>query len=244
MRMQFNRRLFVAGAMFISVAGAAQAGGLSDWTEGHGDIGIAYEDGWNLHIHAEGATIGGVEYLDDEFGTDEVRIVVPGFTQTLRPVGAEWSPIGVLSGEPFWILSQSEAVGAPFVGFGTEEILAGDFVGDQLNLTLTNVVSPSGLGHFSVFQTDLFGAPTFFASSTDGLDGNDALTLNADDHFHANIAFSEVGEWLITFEASGVHAVDGFVTGEGTYTFNVLPEPTTAGLFLVGGLLAIRRRVR
>ncbi len=213
------------------------------WTSGHGDLGIAYEDGsWDLHIHAEGAVIGGVEYDGVEFEADEVLICVPGFMTTSRPLGAQWDPIGVASGAPFWFLSQTEVVGAPYIGFGTEEITVGDFLNDVVTLTLTGVVSPSGDGHFSIYQTDLFGQPMFFASSFDGLDATDALTLNADDHFHANLAFSEPGLWEITFEASGEHLEDGLVSGTGTYYFKVVPEPATAVMMLAVGLFAIRRR--
>lgn len=250
----FNRRGYfmqfriLQGAMALSLllfgATTSAVAGIEEWTEGHGDIGIAYEDGWDLHIHAEGATIGGVEYPDEEFEAGDVRIVVPALTEAIRPGGAEWAPIGLGPGQSFWSLSQTEVVGAPYVGFGTEEILAGDFVGDQINLTLTNVVSPSGTGVFSLYQTDLFGDPTFAMSNFNGLDGSDVLSLNADDHVHTNLAFNETGLWAVTFEASGTHSVDGFVSGEGTYFFRVVPEPATAFLTAVGCLLALRRRTR
>ncbi|MBK8267857.1 MAG: hypothetical protein IPK83_05955 [Planctomycetes bacterium] len=131
--MQFKMCLGTLALTFLVLGTASNAvADVEEWTEGHGDIGIAYEDGWNLHIHAEGATIGGVEYLDQEFETGDVRIVVPALAEAIRPGGAEWAPIGVGAGQSYWAISQTEVVGVPFVGFGTEEISAGDFVGDQL----------------------------------------------------------------------------------------------------------------
>ncbi|MBK8267858.1 MAG: PEP-CTERM sorting domain-containing protein [Planctomycetes bacterium] len=81
-------------------------------------------------------------------------------------------------------------------------------------------------------------------SNFNGLDGGDVLSLNADDHVHANMAFSETGLWAVTFEASGTHSVDGFVSGEATYFFKVVPEPATAWLTAAGCLLLLRRRAR
>ncbi|HWL94959.1 MAG TPA: choice-of-anchor M domain-containing protein [Phycisphaerae bacterium] len=237
---------YLTAISFVCVLTAAtqRAAAQQTWTSGHGDIGIAYEDGWDLHIHAEGAIIEGVEYPDDEFDAADVRILLPASTQTVRPAGANWDPIGVSAGQPYWALPQTEVVGVPFVGFGTEEILSGDFAGDAITLTLTGVASPSGTGNFSLYQTDAFGEPTFHASSADGLDASDSLALNAEDHLHANLAFTEMGLWAITFEASGTHSVHGFVTGEGTYLLGVVPEPGTAAMLLLSGVLALRRRTR
>ncbi|MBX3395195.1 MAG: choice-of-anchor M domain-containing protein [Phycisphaerae bacterium] len=222
----------------------AQAG-LPEWTSGHGDIGIAYHDGeWDLHIHSEGAVIGGVTYIDDEFDSGGVRIRVPEQMLTARPVDSGWNPIGVGAGSSFWLLPQTEVVGVPFVGIGTEEIAPGEFVGDSINLRLTGVTSPSGLGTFSVFQTDLFGQPNFFMSSADGIDLGDVLTLHAAGHIHVNFGFSEPGLWAITWEASGLHVSDGLVMGAATYYFNVIPEPSTAVLLMLSITAVFRRRVR
>lgn len=222
----------------------AFAGTPGVWTSGHGDIGIAYEDGWDLHIHAEGALIDGVEQDDVEYEPADVIIQVPAFSQINRPAGAAWAPVGVPGGAPFWLIPQTETVGVPFVGFGTEEIPAGDFLGDAINLTLTGVTSPSGTGLFSTYQTDTFGSPTFFMSNSDGVGAGDLLPLTADGHLHANIAFSEPGLWAITFEASGVHTIDGPVSGDGTYYFNVLPEPASASLLIAAGAVLFLRRSR
>lgn len=243
MHKDMTRLFFVLTVVSTAISTSARADEPAVWTSGHGDLGIAYEAGaWVLHVHAEGAVIGGVEYEGVEFEADEVHILVPEFMTASRPKGAQWDPVGVATGAPFWFLSQTEVVGAPYVGIGTEEIALGDFLNDVVTLTLTAVVSPSGDGHFSIYQTDLFGQPTFFASSLDGLDATDTMTLIANDHFHANLAFSEPGLWAITFEASGEHLDDGFVSGAGTYYFQVMPEPATAGLLMLAGLPAMRRR--
>ncbi len=227
----------------LTSARTAHATPTAAWTQGHGDIGIAYEDGWDLHIHAEGAIIDGVEYLDDEFDPADVLIQIPDFSSIARPAGAVWAPTGVMPGASIWLLPQSEAPGVPFAGFGTEEIPLGEFVGDAISLSLISAVSPSGNGQFSLYRTDLFGTPTFFMSTSDGIDTSDLLPLNADDHTHANLGFSEQGLWAVTFEASGTHATDGFVTGMETYYFNIVPEPAAAVMCLVGGIpLVIRRR--
>lgn len=237
----------MATAAAVSILSMSWAGvlhaGLIEWTSGHGDIGIAYEEGqWDLHIHSEGAVIGGVSYLDDEFEAGEVRIRVPEQLQFTRPAGRRWNQVGVSGGSTFWLLPQTEVAGAPFVGISTEEIAPGVFLGNEISLRLSGVTSPSGLGVFSLFQTDFFGEPSFLMSSADGIDAGDVLTLSVDGHFHANLAFSEPGLWAITFEASGDHSFDGIVAKTGTYYFNVVPEPATAALMVVAAGALIRRR--
>lgn len=242
--MNSRNKLAVSLITLALSTAASFAGTPGVWTSGHGDIGIAYEDGWDLHIHAEGAVISGVEQNDVEYEPGDVIIQVPSFSRINRPAGTAWAPLGVPGGAPCWLLPQTETVGVPFVGFGTEEIPPGDFINDAIKLTLTGVTSPSGTGLFSLFQADAFGSPTFFMSNSDGIGAGDFLPLTADGHLHANLAFSEPGLWAITFEASGVHSIEGLVVGEGTYHFNVLPEPASASLLMAAGAVLFLRRSR
>lgn len=234
------RRSFVrfALAVLVSLSVVSFASAADLWTQGHGDIGIAYEGGaWDLHIHVEGATVGGTVYPDQEFEPDEVDIEVPN-TDT-RAAGSQWDPIGVGSGASFYLSPQNEVVGTPYVGLATEEIDPGVFVGDEITLSLMGV---SGPGDFSMYSVDGFGAPTFYMSTFDA--GPDSVVLQAGAHAHYNLAFTVPGTYEVTFKASGT-LDDGSSTvtsGQGTYTF-VVPEPTSL-LLLLPGIALLRRRVR
>jgi surface-anchored protein len=204
----------------------------------HTDVGVNYEDGgWDLHVHAEAL---GLEFAPDEavLGVDIAA------ASNSVPSGASWSFLGS-AGSPIWILPQAQNPSLLFLGFGTEELAAGIFTGDQVALSLKAVNGP---GRFAVYETDMFGTPTVFMNSGDGISAGDSITLTAGGHRHVNWAFSAPGVYQIDFEGSGT-LVDGNLftsSGNVTYTFEVaaVPEPGSAALFALGamGLLPLARR--
>jgi surface-anchored protein len=152
--------------------------------------------------------------------------------------------LGAVAGQAIWLLpasgSSADALGAPFLGWATEELNPADWVGN-LTFTLTSVNSPSGNGHFAVWQTDGFGGVSNLAMSTAD-SGADVLSQAAGLHDHYNVAFTEAGLWEIGITVSGTHVTDGLVTDSGTFRFNVVPEPSTALLGALGLLALLRRR--
>ncbi len=66
-------------------------------------------------------------------------------------------------------------------------------------------------------------------------------------HTHYNFGFSELGEYSLVFDFEGVGGTYGDIapTGETTLNFDVIPEPSTLGLILLGlgfgGLLRKKR---
>jgi len=202
---------------------------------GHADIGIGYEDQHlELHVHRS-------EPFEQEFAPGEAVFVVGPAAMGTSP-GGTFSPFLGQAGTPVWILPTTENDQLPFLGFGTEELTAGDWSGD-ISLSLKAV---SGPGTFSVWKVGGFGTPDLKMSTVGGITTEDRLALLPGSHGHFNVGFSAPGEYLVTFEASGTHGIDGLRTSDpATYRFQVVPEPSTWALGLAGagfGALALHRR--
>ena len=222
---------------------AAPSRAASTYTGGHADLGIGYEVGvgFDLHLHFHsGAIINGVPLVvDDEF--DPADIVTTTSTSSARPAGAGYDFIGTTAGSPIFTLPEIESLGVPFLGLGSEELDPLEWT--SLSIKLTGVVSSNG-GHFSLWQDDGAGGATVFMQSSNGFDIFDTHDLTAGDHEHFNWTFSTWGDYALTFEVSGVHTLDGAVSGSSTYFFQAIPEPSRALLLMIGltGTFFRRRR--
>ncbi len=202
---------------------------------GHVDIGIGYADkAFDLHVHQE-------EPVDQEFTPGEVVFSIGSAAAGVSPGGAFTSFLGA-TGTPVWILPTAENAQLPFLGFGTEELVAGDW---SSNITLS-LKAVSGPGTFSIWGTSGFGAPELKMTTADGITAGDRLPLVPGSHGHFNVGFSAPGDYSVTLEASGTHLIDGFRTSDpATYRFQVIPEPSTWALALTGAgvsALAFHRR--
>ncbi|MBP9900961.1 MAG: choice-of-anchor M domain-containing protein [Verrucomicrobiota bacterium] len=221
------RQLGLAALLTTGLASQAQT---YLW-EGHTDVGIVYELGaWNLHIGRHD-DIPPMEYAPNEavLGVD---LLAAG---TTVPANPQYGFLGT-AGSPVWILPEVQNPALLFLGFGTEELANGLFVGDQVTMSLQAVRGP---GQFSVYDVDMFGSPNVFMNSGNGITGADSIVLPAGGHQHANWAFSTPGTYEVDFNASGT-LVDGNVftsSGPITYTFEVaaVPEPSALALLLLGG---------
>lgn len=220
------------------------------YTGGHGDLGVALENGTDLHFHIHlhgGAVVDGSPLAaDEEYDAGDLTIQVPGSTEVV--VGGSIPAAGVNSGDSLWILPQSNpgTNTIPFLGIATEELNPLDWLGD-ITFKLDSVVSPSGSGTFALWQPDGLGGLEFYFSSAD-----QALTVSANNlylstgvHDHFNFGFSEVGIWQVQMTVSGNHSTLGPLSDTQTFGFAVVPEPSSAA-FLLGSsaliLAAVKRR--
>lgn len=224
------------------------------YSRGHGDIGVAFEDGeLELHYHFNDQTIVNGAPLgpgDHEYAPNRVAVRVTDqfgirtFQGSALP--GNFAFIGANIPGNLWILPQSQNVNAPFLGIATEDLDPADWIGN-ITFSLSSWVTPTG-GNFSVWQSDGLGNPSALFSTFDP-----SLTLNnnsfeqvPESHDHYNFGFTEKGLYLIDFTASGTHVTEGFVSDTATFRFLVgdataVPEPGSIALLCAGAVGAIVR---
>jgi surface-anchored protein len=216
----------LAALLFSALSSQAQI----YYTTGHGDIGVGYdptEQAFEPHWH-----------LGEEYAPDEVIAVVQSTASS--PSGSS-SALGVADGTSIWVAGSSAR--QPNLGFATEELNPSDWDG-PITLTLT---SWSGPGEFALYTTNLSGASivdVYFSTFNPGSTfASNSFELLPGDHQHFNFGFTAPGHYEFEFTWTGNHVTDGEITTSGTFGFDVVPEPTTTGLLLIGiAALATRRR--
>ncbi len=222
-------------------------------------------DDWEFAFLCEGCTIDGTPIVgEQEFEADEVTIVVPittGQTATGAVAGVvDDTPTGAPPGSTYYKMPESETEsdndGVGFLGIARDEIELGVFTDDEITLELvgisfTDPEGDPGSAEYSLFSSDAglgnpiphFWMSTFDEPATVNGDNTlDGLSVGPGAHSHFNHGFTEFGTYEVTYQASG-ELLDEFgdpsgiiTSGQGTYTFQVTPEPGTG--MLVAGALA------
>lgn len=227
------------GSLVVALAAlVAPSAAVGIWTEGHGDIGLAYEEGsLDLHFHLEDAIVNGVPIVDEEFEPEEIVVIVPDSTIP-RPSGSDWDFAGNSAGAPLWYIDQSLLADRPWPGVATEELSSDDFA--EVSLTLLGY---SGPGDFSLITLDPLGEPTVYYQTSDGIDATDVLPLALETHAHHAWLFTAPGKYTFDLTANGTLsplAGGGNVSDSGTFTFWVaVPEPGAVALAAIGATLML-----
>ncbi len=192
--------------------------------EGHIDLLLLYEESEGLHMalaageHNHGGSHQhGDEHIHEHLELDRAKIVAGPRAVQIIPQGQAWAFLGEAD-RFFYVLPQSSVDGVPFLGLNSEELEASQFASEPV-LTLTNVEGP---GDFFLYQVDAFGQPVVFMNSADA--GPDTYTLPLGTHVHLNWAFSEPGEYKLTF------VVNATMTGG----IPVTSEPQVLSIHIVG----------
>lgn len=205
----------------IAVLGTSATAQTPTLNSGHADIGIGFADGaFDLHVHDD--------VTDTEFSPADVILGVGAAAFTTTPAALSvFAPVG----SSLWVLPKTQHPDLLFLGFGTEELTASDWIGN-ISLTLTSV---SGPGHFGIYDVGTFGNIQVRMNSADGISAGDALELQTGSHSHYNLTFTAPGTYSIGFKASGNSVTGGLITSDpASYTFTVVPEPGTYALLGLG----------
>jgi len=165
--------------------------------EGEIDFEVAYEDGaLGMGLLDEAA--------EREYAPADVILVSQPAARQVVPSNAEFRFLGT-PGSAAYVLPQDETEGLLFLGIAGDEIEAGVFADETVRLEL---VSVSGPGEFALYDVDSFGSPTVFMNTRDGISSADVFPITVGSHTHVNWAFSQSGEYQISFKASGTPMAD------------------------------------
>jgi surface-anchored protein len=221
------KKLTISSFALLVLGLAPVALAQTNVTSGHWDISAHAHEGLlelSLHNHdaaleepLQGSTI------SYNFGTNVKTEVIIGANN----LGMLWvSPANEV---------EADEKGMPFIGFSAEELFA-PFTG-TVTFTMTGFsYTGSGTGNFYMFED----ADMFF-DSTAGPGSYGSFSVLVGQHSHGEFGFSEAGLYEITLVATGNNGEP--VSGDpATFTFDVVPEPSTYALLGLGaGALAILR---
>ena len=165
------------------------------------------------------------------------------FTNALR--------LGWASGNG-WVLpaTQSESVdvnGDPamlFLGVASDDGGV-NWAGNQFKISLISAAATNP-GDFAMYRFSSGGVFSNPINTKNGVSSSDFLAVSSiGGHEHWNWAFSSAGLYELDFQASGTLNDILYVSDIETYTFNVIPEPSSGALLLIGlaGWVATRKRV-
>ncbi|GAA1695771.1 hypothetical protein GCM10009808_11250 [Microbacterium sediminicola] len=162
------------------------------------------------------------------FEAEDVWFHVNNDAKMSWPAGYEFV---AAEGADVWLAPEVQNYATLWPGFSTESVLSGTFDDNLTTLTLVDVTGP---GDVELWTSGVFGDPNRFWSSDEDLT---ELVLNANQHMHANWAFTAAGTYEITVRADATIAGTP-QTDTATYTFIIgdLPEQvsTTTTMHLDG----------
>jgi hypothetical protein len=206
--------------------------------------GTGPESPFGLHIHDE-STNTHYEPADVILQVNEAAYGLQG------DVFASATRLGWTS-EFGWVLpaTQSETVdgnGDPamlFLGVASD---GGGVVwtGNQFKISVISVGAMNP-GDFAMYRFSGSGSFSNPINTKNGVNSSDYLTISSiGGHEHWNWAFSAAGEYTIDLQASGILEGQTYLSAIETFTFHVIPEPSSGSLLLIGlmGWVAARKRV-
>jgi surface-anchored protein len=158
------------------------------------------------------------------------------------------SPAGLVSilGASAYILPATQEADMLYGGVSAD-VPSGVFQNNQLKIQMVSAGSANP-GNFSMYR--FFGSAGALQVGLQSIGESvfvNEVTIPIDGHEHWNWGFSAPGTYTFEFQGLGVKSEDFSIleTARELFTFNVIPEPSSSTLLLIGlvGWVAARKRV-
>jgi len=237
----FGPALF-AGVLAASVC---TSHGQSIYTHGHTDIGLDYRNGALVpHWHLDAGNIVDGQPLDEE-SEYAPEALVAQFSGLRGSASGSLDYLSVPTGTPIYMGGPSVSW-QPYLGFGTEELDPGEWLGGRITFSLMSWTAPTG-GNFSLYATNVSGTATIdiflstydpSVANIDGI-GQNAFYLFAGAHEHYTFGFTTPGTYELTLMFSGEHSLGGLASASGTFGFVVVPEPSIGHYLIFSGVAGL-----
>ena len=185
------------------------------------DMEVAYEDGaWELVLLDE--------VNERELAPDESLLQGGAAVMQSVPNNAAFGFLGSV-GDTAWVLPQEETEDVLFLGIAGDEIEAGIFENDAVDLRLKSVRGP---GDISLYAVDAFGAPVVYMNSGDGIDTNDVFPVKVGGHSHQNWGFTAPGIYKVALQAAGtlIEGSESIESQTVEFTFELLDGSSSISL--------------
>lgn len=205
-------RYLVFAATLAVAAPLAAAGPI---TSGHADLDIDFTAGaliidWKTYNPMSAGT----PINNDDYAPGGNPVSVPLANAFTVPSTASFACLGA-AGSTVYRLKQAQDAAQVWLGYNTQDIAAGVFTGDKVQLQIVSVVAAPPGGRFILYSTNGFGTPTFLFNTAAGACNITAFPgggITTGLHNHAWWAFSEPGAYTIRFRATGTLVAGGTVT--------------------------------
>lgn len=191
-------------------AAVAPAGAAVVLDDGHVDYGARIVAGELQSQVKDGTKTGAPVWREPA----EVLFSLGPQAQTTIPQGSKTGLLGP-PGTTLWMIPQVQRPGVLWAGWNTEEIGPGQ-VNGQVSWRLDAVQGP---GRVAIFQTGAFGQPDVIFDTADGLPDSRAIPLGT--HAHGNWAFTQPGDYSLTFTMSAERAGGGITADTETLAVRV-----------------------
>jgi surface-anchored protein len=237
----------------IALFGLASAQDI--YTEDHGDVGVGYDDiaeEFEPHWHlGAGAIVNGSPIpADEEY--EPGNLIARTETTRSSPAGSS-SVLGLADGSSIWVLGRGGLTTyQPDIGWATEELNPTDWVGNItiiFNPGLSTM--PSVTAEFGMYTTNFadtsLDASVFSTFNPAGTVAGNSFTMAVGGHQHFQWAFTELGQYDLSFTWTGTHVTDGLISTEATFSVQAVPEPSTIAMLGIAGgvgVIAVVRRNR